>query len=86
MNSRLAAIYVDNFINTTSHCTTGDAKLIPVIIPDCKNLKDCKMLFDKAFELKKMVAKCIFKEEDVEYELREVERHIDNLFNSIYMI
>ena len=27
MNSRFAAIYVDNFINSTSHCTTGDAKL-----------------------------------------------------------
>lgn len=33
INSRLAAIYVDNFINSTSHCTTGDAKLVPVIIP-----------------------------------------------------
>lgn len=28
MNSRFAAFYVDNLVNSTSHCTTGDAKLI----------------------------------------------------------
>lgn len=38
MNSRLIAYYVDSFVNSTSHCTTGDAKLIPIVVPTRQEL------------------------------------------------
>jgi len=86
MNSRLAAIYVDNFINSTSHCTTGDAKLIPIIMPNKEQLSLCKNLFDIAFELKKSVAKGLATDLDIEKELEKAECGNDELINNLYLI
>ena len=73
MNSRFAAIYVDNFINSTSHCTTGDAKLIPVLIPDNEILK-------------KSVAKGITTDISIQSELEIIEEENDNLIACLYSI
>ena len=86
MNSRFAAIYVDNFINSTSHCTTGDAKLIPVLIPDNEILKSCNRLFTSAFELKKSVAKGITTDISIQSELEIIEEENDNLIACLYSI
>ena len=40
MNSRFAAFYVDNLVNSTSHCTTGDAKLIPIVAMSANAFQD----------------------------------------------
>ncbi len=86
MNSRFAAIYVDNFINSTSHCTTGDAKLIPVLIPDNDMLQLCNDLFTKAFELKKSVAKGIATDKSIQSKLKTTEAENDNLIARLYSI
>lgn len=86
MNSRLTAFYVDNFINSTSHCTTGDAKLIPIVIPSVEQLYECKCLFDKAFELKRSVAKGFVIDLDIAEELNAVERTNDSTVENIYQI
>lgn len=86
MNSRFAAIYVDNFINSTSHCTTGDAKLIPVLIPDVKTLQLCESIFTKAFELKKSVAQGIRTNELIQSELGTAEKENDELIALLYSI
>ena len=75
MNSRFAAIYVDNFINSTSHCTTGDAIL-----------KSCNRLFTSAFELKKSVAKGITTDISIQSELEIIEEENDNLIACLYSI
>ena len=86
MNSRFAAFYVDNLVNSTSHCTTGDAKLIPIMIPTIEQLYECKRLFDKAFELKRSVAKEIATDLDIAEELNAVERANDLIVESIYQL
>ena len=86
MNSRFAAFYVDNLVNSTSHCTTGDAKLIPIMIPTIEQLYECKHLFDKAFELKRSVAKGIATDLDIAEELDAVERANDLIVESIYKL
>lgn len=86
MNSRFAAFYVDNLVNSTSHCTTGDAKLIPIVIPNIEQLNECKQLFNKAFELKKSVAKRIKTDLDIANELNTVEDANDLIIESIYQL
>lgn len=86
MNSRFAAFYVDNLVNSTSHCTTGDAKLIPIMIPTIEQLYECKRLFDKAFDLKRSVAKGIATDLDISEELNAVERANDLIVESIYQL
>ena len=86
MNSRFAAFYVDNLVNSTSHCTTGDAKLIPIMTPTIEQLYECKRLFDRAFELKRSVAKGIAADLDIAEELNAVERANDLIVESIYQL
>ena len=86
MNSRIAALYIDNFVNSTSHCTSGDAKLIPIIVPTIEQLYQCKNLFDYAFKLKKSVAKGIMTDIEVVEELNAVERANDLTIEKIYQL
>ena len=86
MNSRFTAFYVDNFVNSTSHCTSGDAKLIPIVIPTIEQLYECKRIFDKAFELKKSVAKGITTDLEVACELTAVESANDLISENIYQL
>ena len=86
MNSRLVALYVDNFINSTSHCTTGDAKLIPIIIPNATQLLESKKLFDKAFNIKKSVTEGITTDSGTLEELANIEHENDVLINNLYLI
>ena len=80
MNSLLIAQYVDNFVNSTSHCTTGDAKLIPLIIPTPEELDKMQLLFNQVYLLKK-------KHPDSNpIELTHVEEIIDDEVYKLYLI
>jgi hypothetical protein len=84
MNSRFIAYYVDSFINATSHCTTGDAKLMPILIPTSEQLKKCKLLYDKAVKLKQSIFEKITEESSIENELNEIEMKLDEFVESLY--
>lgn len=86
MNSSFAAFYVDTFINATSHCTTGDAKLIPIIIPTKKQLSAVKPLFDRAVALKKSVANGSASESQISTEIQAIELQINDFVNVLYAI
>ena len=86
MNSLFAALYVDSFINSTSHCTTGDAKLIPVVVPSEGQLKKFKSLFERAYELKRSVAKQIATDAEIMTELKELEELNDRLIGFLYSV
>ena len=86
MQTKAAELIEDNLVNSTSHCTTGDAKLIPIMIPTIEQLYECKRLFDKAFDLKRSVAKGIATDLDISEELNAVERANDLIVESIYQL
>lgn len=86
LNSRLVAQYVDNFINSTSHCTTGDAKLIPVIIPTKQELEKFREIFYKAFKMKQSVAKGIATDSEIAQSLLETEMLNDRVIAQLYSI
>ena len=85
MNSSYAAYYIDSFVNSTSHCTTGDAKLLPIMIPTNEQLILCKTLYDKVIALKKSITdKSSINE--IKEELYFIETCIDNFVNQLYSI
>ena len=86
LNSKITAQYVDSFINSTSHCTTGDAKLIPVVIPTEDQLEEFKRIFHKAYKLKESVAKNITTDSDISQSLADVEILNDHLIFLLYSI
>ena len=86
MNAKLTAYFVDSFINSTSHCTTGDAKLIPIIIPTEKSLKTFEKLFNSAIEIKKATSLEIISLNEAERKLSEIQEKLDTIVNELYGI
>lgn len=52
INSRFISLYVDNFINSTSHFQINDARQLPIVIPNQEQLKDFHILFAQAIATK----------------------------------
>ncbi len=86
INSKFIAYYVDSFINSTSHCTTGDAKLIPIIVPNEKQLVYFKSIFNKALNIREKESKNILSERDSEILIDDIQKELDIAVNESYKI
>ena len=86
MNAKLTAYFVDSFVNSTSHCTTGDAKLIPIIIPTEESLKTFEKLFNSAIEIKKATFLETISLDESERQLSEIQEKLDTMVNVLYGI
>jgi hypothetical protein len=86
INSRFVAYYIDSFVNSTSHCTTGDAKLIPILVPNNQQLEYFKSLFDKAFKIRENVSDGIISEKDAEIPLEKIQKELDVAVNQLYSL
>jgi hypothetical protein len=53
INSEIISLYVDNFVNNTSHFQINDARQLPIVIPNETQLEECKRIFDESIKLKK---------------------------------
>jgi len=82
MNTKLISDYIDVFVNNTVHCTTGDAKLIPIMIPNKQTLKVFKKLFNSAVEMKKT----ILLSNESEKQLLEIQEKLDTMVNELYKV
>jgi hypothetical protein len=78
INSRLISLYVDNFINNTSHFQINDARQLPIFIPDKTTLDKFGQLFKQAVQIKK--------EQSNEITLNNIQQEIDVLVNELYTI
>ena len=86
MNAKLIAYFVDSFINSTSHCTTGDAKLIPIIVPTEETLKAFEKLFNTALKIKKETFSETISLDESERQLLEIQENLDTMVNDLYGI
>jgi hypothetical protein len=86
MNSTFSAYYIDSFVNSTSHCTTGDAKLLPILIPNNKQLEMCKSLFDSIIDLKKKSTDSSSIDNDVVQNIDRIEVELDEFVRDLYGI
>lgn len=86
INSEIISLYVDNFINNTSHFQINDARQLPIIIPDEEQLNECKVIFDKSVELKKKQFQTTDPDtiDALETELNEWQKKLDAFVLKLY--
>jgi hypothetical protein len=86
INSRFVAYYIDSFVNSTSHCTTGDAKLIPILIPTTEQLHSVKIIFDKAIIIREKESNNRISEQEAEMLLNNIQNELDSVVNELYTL
>ncbi|CEN43456.1 hypothetical protein CCAND38_1050001 [Capnocytophaga canis] len=86
INSRFISLYVDNFINNTSHFQINDARQLPIIIPTNKELQHFEKLFKKAVSIKEKQFSSQLSIKIIEQELNDIQAEIDSLVNTLYKI
>jgi hypothetical protein len=84
INSHFVAYYIDSFVNSTSHCTTGDAKLIPILVPNTEQLKAVKNIFDKAVGIREKESKNITSEQVANALLESLQKELDITVKELY--
>lgn len=86
INTDLMSLYVDNFINNTSHFQINDARQTPVIIPSENRLDTLKRLFDEAQSIQIQLFAKTKKTEDAFAELKKLQYKIDDAICDLYSI
>lgn len=77
INSEFISLYVDNFINNTSHFQINDARQLPIIIPQKETFESLQKLVTGSISLKKVTTTDNFLMGEKQYEL-------DRLVRSLY--
>jgi tRNA1(Val) A37 N6-methylase TrmN6 len=84
INSTFISEYVDNFLNNTQTLQINDARQLPIIIPNEKQLSEFKDLFDEAVKIKKLqFGKQITKEEAIK-KLNLIQEQLDKMVYKLY--
>ena len=86
INSDLISLYVDNFINNTSHFQINDARQLPIIIPSGKQLDHFHDIFRNAVDIKKKFFKREIDYETAEQLLSEVQKQLNQAVQELYLI
>ena len=86
INSEFISLYVDNFINNTSHFQINDARQLPIIIPSKDILESINKLTSEAINIKCNLFKDKITTEQAELCLYDLQQKIDELIRSIYNI
>lgn len=74
INSEFISLYVDNFINNTSHFQINDARQLPIIIPKKETFESLQKLVANCISLKKTATTDDFLMGEKQYELDRLVR------------
>lgn len=86
INSEFISLYVDNFINNTSHFQINDARQLPIIIPNYTMLENLKGIVSKAVYLKRNFSSTSTSKVDMEEKLSLLQKELDNIIARLYAI
>ena len=86
INSKLLSLYVDNFINNTSHFQINDARQLPIIIPTEEGLNNFENIFKQAIIIKKKQYSNSITLEKGNLLLSEIQGKLDELIKKLYNI
>ena len=86
INTSFMSLYVDNFINNTSHFQINDARQVPIVIPSESQLLKAKELFDSAFDIKKRQLRQELLDEVALSSISCIEALVEALVRKIYGI
>ena len=74
INSEFISLYVDNFINNTSHFQINDARQLPIIIPQKETFESLQKIVTDCISLKKSATTDDFLMGEKQYELDRLVR------------
>jgi hypothetical protein len=84
LNSEFIFNYYREYINCTVNIQINDIRQLPILIPTNKQLGICKLLFQRAIELKKSVFHNILQGFDIEQELTKIEQKLNEFVENLY--
>ena len=84
INSTFVSEFVEDFINNTQTFQINDARQLPIIIPNEKQLSEFKYLFDKAVKIKKLQFSNQISKEEAEEKLNPIQEQLDKLVYELY--
>lgn len=80
------SLYVDNFINNTSHFQINDARQTPIKIPTKGQLSVFETIFKQAFKIKKGMFAGRIAEEEANKLLAPIQKSLDEVVLALYGI
>lgn len=86
INTEFVSLYVDNFINNTSHFQINDARQLPIVIPSVEQLSKIQEICNEAISTKKMQFSSALTKERAEEKLESLQKVIDKLALELYQI
>ena len=84
INSTFVSEFVEDFINNTQTFQINDARQLPIIIPNEKQLSEFKYLFDEAVKIKKLQFSNQITKEEAEKKLNLIQEQLDKTVYELY--
>lgn len=86
INSHFISLYVDNFINNTSHFQINDARQLPIVIPSEQELDIFHNIFIAAEEIKKQQFASLLTSQEADNFLIKIQNRLDKTVSELYRI
>ena len=86
INTEFISLYVDNFINNTSHFQINDARQLPVIIPDNETYNQIKRIASDSISTKKELLSSTHNTVQAEEMMSGLQKELDQIIINLYKI
>ena len=84
INSKFISIYVDNFINSTSHFQINDARQLPIVIPSKYQLERLAKIFNTALQIKEKQFSKKLSDDETQIRLEQIQVNLDMEIANLY--
>ena len=86
INTDFMSLYVDNFINNTSHFQINDARQTPIVIPTERILQKLSDVFDNALSIKQKDFSGCINQTSADNLLNTIQTDLEMVINKLYAI
>ena len=86
INSEFVSLYVDNFINNTSHFQINDARQLPIIIPNANELEKFQEISESSIAIKRANFSAVIPDNIAEEKLEKKQVELDQAVLKLYSI
>ena len=84
INSKFISLYVDNFINSTSHFQINDARQLPIVIPSKYQLERLEKIFNTALQIKEKQFSKKLSDDETQIRLEQIQVNLDMEIANLY--
>ena len=86
INAEFISLYVDSFINNTSHFQINDARQLPIIIPNEETSRMFKLIADSSIATRKYILSSTIDAVKAEAEINKLQQKLDSIVRQLYKI